>query len=967
MPNKYCNLDGGNKIKDEYSKINTGFTTVETDMGAVNLELDNHKNSDNPAHPASKITNDSSNVQGSKVSDALDSIDNRIDEHVQGIDEKHNSSDIIYSGSIIGASNVKEALEDIDSKIDNIITGQDLDPNKDIEITNARQSSVKNKTYTVLGDRLDMIESGLYVNVKDHGLLGDNSNNDAIQLNTLLNAIGSTPTDLYLSDGVYLIDSDVTIPDNIALHFSNNSYFKTGNGKLKLYCGIGNSNIQKIFEGTRDRITLLTDTLSVDSNNNGVPDGWGYIMSATSGSSEVSEDGVLLTMTSTDSQWQSVKIITDNMYDITPNTKYRLKITSKFTKTVGEPYSAYQLRFYNSNNEFVSLISNVIDVRNVPDFETKEIIITIPNDENISKATLTLYIQTNKLEGGESGKAYFKDLEFFKYDYSIIGKPKIGVCYAEWFGAVVDDQNVDSTIAINLSLNLSPKVQLNDGVYYVSEVVLNNYNNLTGKGFSTKLKRIPNSSGDAVLNTVPGCLSFDVYGLVLDGNDEDCHCFNQTEFLSLSGEAGLERQYSFVYMPKLTHVSAINARKDGFHCKRYTKISMRDCVAREVGGWGIYHKESHDSTFADCGAYITGLGAFHSGLDDRVNNFKCWHNNQDYEADNNDYAVVLISSCRFHGYIEEVPYGALSILDSSNYVDCFFNNVGTNYFHEPATHIPKEKSLLLIGGGGYDFLGWQKCYANYININWAMDILSNFPVKVENFLEVPNPAGVFENSINITRYKNPRTLYMANDIKEVGSIHPNNSFKINNTEITKVFSNLSGDINFNNYTSNYFTYPITYTVTKTTNKYTLNITDGLEEQPKDYGIWVTRDILLDYAILSDVVAGNIKYMHLEYEAHHGLSDNQAKMGLDILLRDVTNDKTLLRVIPVDTNVTPSKLKVYESDYRIFEKMREYNDTLVAEGGTYQLNLRFTFLAVANQSITSPTATVTFENAKIWFG
>lgn len=32
MPNKYCNLTGTNKIKDEFGYINTGFAGVETDM-----------------------------------------------------------------------------------------------------------------------------------------------------------------------------------------------------------------------------------------------------------------------------------------------------------------------------------------------------------------------------------------------------------------------------------------------------------------------------------------------------------------------------------------------------------------------------------------------------------------------------------------------------------------------------------------------------------------------------------------------------------------------------------------------------------------------------------------------------------------------------------------------------------------------------------------------------------------------
>ena len=45
MENKYCNLVGTNKIKDEYTKINTGFDRVETDIDALNDLIDTLKNS----------------------------------------------------------------------------------------------------------------------------------------------------------------------------------------------------------------------------------------------------------------------------------------------------------------------------------------------------------------------------------------------------------------------------------------------------------------------------------------------------------------------------------------------------------------------------------------------------------------------------------------------------------------------------------------------------------------------------------------------------------------------------------------------------------------------------------------------------------------------------------------------------------------------------------------------------------
>lgn len=41
MSNKYANLVGSNKIKDEYPKINTGFEKVETDITALDARVDN--------------------------------------------------------------------------------------------------------------------------------------------------------------------------------------------------------------------------------------------------------------------------------------------------------------------------------------------------------------------------------------------------------------------------------------------------------------------------------------------------------------------------------------------------------------------------------------------------------------------------------------------------------------------------------------------------------------------------------------------------------------------------------------------------------------------------------------------------------------------------------------------------------------------------------------------------------------
>ena len=53
---------------------------------------------------------------------------------------------------------VKDALDVLTNRIDNILEGQDLDPNKDVEVLDARHSNATDVTYPSLGNRLDIME-----------------------------------------------------------------------------------------------------------------------------------------------------------------------------------------------------------------------------------------------------------------------------------------------------------------------------------------------------------------------------------------------------------------------------------------------------------------------------------------------------------------------------------------------------------------------------------------------------------------------------------------------------------------------------------------------------------------------------------------------------------------------------------------------------------------------------------------
>jgi hypothetical protein len=61
------------------------------------------------------------------------------------------------------------------------------------------------------------------VSVKDFGAVGDGIVNDAAAIQTTLN---SGAGDVYVPDGVYLIDADLILPDNVCVYFSGDAVFK---------------------------------------------------------------------------------------------------------------------------------------------------------------------------------------------------------------------------------------------------------------------------------------------------------------------------------------------------------------------------------------------------------------------------------------------------------------------------------------------------------------------------------------------------------------------------------------------------------------------------------------------------------------------------------------------------------------------------------------------------------------------
>lgn len=125
-------LVGGNKINQDYTKINLNFNEVLMDLQS--------------------ITNEQS------------STDSRIDAHVNGTSERHEASDINFTpiGSITELD-TQGAIEQLDTRIDTIVAQAGTD---NTEIVDARTSPL-NGTFATLKNRLDAHENAELPHIMD--------------------------------------------------------------------------------------------------------------------------------------------------------------------------------------------------------------------------------------------------------------------------------------------------------------------------------------------------------------------------------------------------------------------------------------------------------------------------------------------------------------------------------------------------------------------------------------------------------------------------------------------------------------------------------------------------------------------------------------------------------------------------------------------------------------------------------
>ena len=165
MTNKYCNLVGTNKIKDEYTKINTGFDRVEADINDVNSRITTLDNRvDTGFDQVEADIND--------VNSRITALDNRVDEIITTpIDNEAAVQEIVNARagfSTIGAR-MTQIEEDVETHTQEIVDaragfstiGDRMTQIEDDIETNTQELDNVRAGFSTIGDRMTQIEEDL--------------------------------------------------------------------------------------------------------------------------------------------------------------------------------------------------------------------------------------------------------------------------------------------------------------------------------------------------------------------------------------------------------------------------------------------------------------------------------------------------------------------------------------------------------------------------------------------------------------------------------------------------------------------------------------------------------------------------------------------------------------------------------------------------------------------------------------
>lgn len=174
MANRFCNLTGTNKIKDDFDNVNDGFDDVQQELDASDNRIDGHVAGTSEKHSTTHITN-SSNISGSTTTEVLNNVKTRMDDHVAGTTEKHGSSAITNQSSQSG-NTVTDAINSLAGVVQNI-TVTDSNANIGVYSLNASGTNTITTTFTNL-----TYFAGLKINLS---IANDNTGAVTVNLNSI--------------------------------------------------------------------------------------------------------------------------------------------------------------------------------------------------------------------------------------------------------------------------------------------------------------------------------------------------------------------------------------------------------------------------------------------------------------------------------------------------------------------------------------------------------------------------------------------------------------------------------------------------------------------------------------------------------------------------------------------------------------------------------------------------------------
>jgi len=250
-------LNNGEEALSIRTKINENFT-----------EVYNHVENVDSKHSSSDIVNDSG-VTGTNVDNALDTLKAVVDAITTG---DSNATIGVYDMIASGSDTITATYTDL-TYFDGLKvllstdgTNTSLNPTLNINSLGAKPIKIVSLEGALINPPIGSMppeailkydgtnfillnKRTTSINEVNEGLdnTGSNSNNTA--LTTLLTTISTSDVNIYFPAGVYLWDSDITIPSNFNLVFERGAYFKgsAGTETITLNCNL-DAGLWQIFD-----------------------------------------------------------------------------------------------------------------------------------------------------------------------------------------------------------------------------------------------------------------------------------------------------------------------------------------------------------------------------------------------------------------------------------------------------------------------------------------------------------------------------------------------------------------------------------------------------------------------------------------------------------------------------------------------------------------------------------------------